>query len=490
MRLPIQSVLLCLAFAFVATGCSAPQQTGHNADADLTPPPSIGADAIDPWDPVEPDPFFQPSEGPTRAAPASSGRANDDLERALEALSDEDIAGARALLQRWVDDPEVGGTALHNLGVVAFYEGQQSAAVDYWQRAIQRDPTLSDPLFALVRVALRDGDRAGARRLVESQRAASGDLPAIRAATLLILHDEQRYNDVISEGRAVLLLDSANLDVHYLMGLAYLETDRPQIARYIFDQGLLRDATRVDLNFGLALVEIRAGNNPGARGYLNRVLAQNPFHVEALNNLGQMQFQSRAYADAVDSFQRAIRHAPTYREAWLNLGNAYKGVADAMEAYRAYERAAELDPTFPDPWFNLAVLLLEREVDGLTGTARYERSIEHFDHYLRLAERSGSVDSTVAALRQQAVDMLEAQRTLDRAPPPRERGPADGAGDDPFGDDPFGDDPFGDDPFGDDPFGDDPFGDDPFGDDPFGDDPFGDDPFGDDPFGDDPFGDE
>lgn len=397
-------------------------------------------------------------------AAAAAREARDQVDAAeasmnasLLSAADGDFRAARAELEALVADPVAGGYALHNLGVIAFYEGQAQAALDYYQRAMERDPLLAAPVVATVRMLLRQGDTAGAQRIVDRQVAASGGDPGVRAAGLLIALHNGRNADVIRDGRAILLVDDDNLDVFVIMAEAYQRAGQAQLGRFILEQGIERDATRADLHFGLARIEIAAGNNPGARAHLQRALEAEPHHPEAWNNLGLMLFRARAFEDAVDAFQNAVRFAPDYKEAWLNLGNAQKGVVDPAAAQTSFERAAQIDSRYPDPHFNLGVLYLESELGGLAPIPRYERAISYFRRFIEL---SGSVpaDHAVHEYIAEAERQVQTIRELESrpsAPPATETG---GGADDPFGDDPFGDDPFGDeeDPFGDeeDPFGD------------------------------------
>jgi len=472
--------LILGACTFVAIACgggsAVPDRVTSTDTAESgDPAPSSTTTSADPFadDPFGGDPF---SDDPFASAPqrrvGSVERTDSPLDDAASMIRAGDFDGASAELRRLADDPaETSARAAYNLGVIAFAEGQRGQALAHFDDAMTRDPTLAEPLVAAIRVYLREGDVGSARGLADRQISRSSNAPAIRAAGLYVSLYEGRYEETIRQGREILLLDDANLDVFYTMGTANLRLGRTELARYIYQAGLERDAERPDMYFGLATLEIAAGNNPGARTMLNRALEADPHHPEAWNNLGVMLLESRNYSEAVDAFQNAARYAPDYREAWLNLGNALKGDRRYSEAQRAFERALAIDGGYADPYFNLGVMYLDSEIEGLEPMERYERSIAYFNEF-RARARGLDPDHPVNDYQGEAQRLYDVQVELQS-----------GSGDAGFGDDGFGDDGFGDDGFDDD--WDDGFDDDGFEDDGFDDDGFDDDGFDDDGFDDD-----
>ena len=504
---------------FVAAACGG-TQTADEAITPLVDETEVveAADGVtdapitdDPFasDPFGDDPFSAPAPEAVGDDPTARYEAIVD---AVDAARTGDRRAARAQFEQLLDDPEYGGWAAYNLGTTHWYEGDADEARRWFELALERKPDMAEPLAALVRMELQDGDVAGARRLVSEQRALSDDAPEVRAVGLYIDLDEGRFEQVIRDGRDILLEDDDNLDVHYTMGTANLRLGRTELAAAIFQQGLDRDANRPDFYFGLAEIELRASNNPGARTWFERVLDIEPDHPEAWNNLGVLNLESRNYDAAIAAFETATRVAPDFAEAWMNLGSALKGAQRYAESGDVFEYALQLDPGYPDPHFNLGVLYLDTRMDGLTDVQRYQRAIDEFSTF-RDAAGTLPADHRVYDYLQTAQQQYDTALQLEQDAANRGGGfEDDGFGDDGFGDDPFGDDGFGDDPFGDDGFEDDGFEDDPFGDesngddedgdgedsdepsrqaDPFAEDPFdedaSDDPFEDDPFGDDPF---
>ena len=301
---------------------------------------------------------------------------------------DGDFASARTDLQQLLNEDEVAAHAAYALGVIAFYEGQEDLALDYFDNAMEIDPLLTDALAATVRVHLRNQDISSARAVIERQEGRSESAPEVRAVDLYVQLYEGRYEQVITGGRSILLEDDDNLDVHYTMAMANFYLGRVELAEYILQSGLDRDPDRPDFYFALAQFQLSQDNIPGAQNFLNRALEIDPNHPEAYNNLGVLQLQSRNYDGAASSFEQATNRAPEYEEAWLNLGNAYKGLGRIDEAQQAFERALQISPDYADPYFNLGVLYMDVEIGELPRIDRCNQAIDFFNNY---RDRAGTL---------------------------------------------------------------------------------------------------
>ncbi|MCA9299723.1 MAG: tetratricopeptide repeat protein, partial [Phycisphaerales bacterium] len=351
------------------------------------------------------------------------------VEDAIARAEDGDFASARTDLQQLLSEPDVAAYAAYGLGVIAFYDGQEDLALDYFDNAMEMDPTLTAPLVATVRTHLRHNDLAGARAVIDRQERASEEAPEVRAVGLYVTLYEGRYEQVISDARALLLEDDDNLDAHYTMAMANYYLGRVELAEYILQTGLDRDPNRPDFYFALAQFELDQDNVPGAQLFLRRALEIDPHHPEAYNNLGVTQMQTRAYEDALDSFTNATRYAPDYQEAWLNLGNAYKGLGQIDEAQEAFEHALRIDDRYADPYFNLGVLYMDVQIGELTRMERCEQAIQYFNSY---RERAGTLppDHPVNEYLGEAETCVETELELANAPPPPEPTATDGCTDD------------------------------------------------------------
>ncbi|MCB9519357.1 MAG: tetratricopeptide repeat protein [Myxococcales bacterium] len=350
-----------------------------------------------------------------------------------------DLQRMQSEYSRMLNDPDVGAYAAYNLGVIAFRQGREGEAEDRFREALQKHPALGPAVVALVRMSLRDNDITGARRTLDSALAASSSAPQVRAAGLYIALAEQRYDDVMRDGREILLLDEGNTDVFYTLAMAYLRTGRSELAQYIVEQGLGRDDQNVAFHMVLAQIRLANDNLAGAQSELGEVLEIDPYNAEAHNNLGLVRLRLRNFSRAAESFEAAIEFSPAFPEAWLNLGNAKKGQQDYTGAEEAFQRALELRPGYADAYFNLAVLYLDAEMPGHTKESRLEQSLAYFDQYRDAAR--GGLSAQYTQYRAEAQGLLDTERTLGAQTSSQSDAGAESA--DPWGDSSATDDPWG-----------------------------------------------
>jgi Tfp pilus assembly protein PilF len=391
LRVPGRLALVVLLGA-LATGCPAPVPDAPPAGASETT--DTGSSAADDGDvstegaptALTPSPFGGGASSPVfGSAPSPAATPREAVDDAIAEAANGDIEEARAALGRLESDPEVGAWATYNLGVLAYRSGDRARALDRFDAALRSEPTLAAALVGIVRIHLAAGDAAAARRAVDQQTARSDGDAGVRAAGLYVLLHERRYEDVIRQGRDLLLDDEGNLDVFYTMAVAYFESGRPALAEYVVDQAMGRDDTRVEFPLLLARIRMSEDNLAGAQSVLQSALSLDPLSAEAHNNLGVVRLRLRNFSRAAESFEAAIGFAPDYAEAWLNLGNARKGMQDYDGAKEAFERALAVRSGYADAIFNLALLYMDAEIDGLGRIERLQEAIRQFDRYAALA---------------------------------------------------------------------------------------------------------
>ena len=422
---------VALAGAVLSAGCAGAQQPSADPVTAAVDSPVAAVEAAD-VDEGASAPETSADAAEAGGAPAARvtpdtterARAEADRERRREAIVSAatrarrgDRASARTDLQQMLRDPEFGAYAAYNLGVIAAYEGQADQAQDYYRQALERDPGFGPAVVALVRGRLVEGDVAGAEQLVATQLRASNNAAGVRAAGLLVTLARERYEQVITDTRAIMTSQPENLDAHYALAMANLGLGRHELATYILQRGLGREAQRPDLYFGLARVALDRGQDQQARMYLTRALDVEPNHLEARVNLALLNLRARNFEEAARLLEGVTSLAPRYQEAWLALGNAYKGLQRFDEARQTFERAARLNDRYADPWFNLGLLYLDvDEFEGLDRIPRMERAIAMFTEFRNRAGGTVGADHPVHRHIADATQAIETQRELDARP--------------------------------------------------------------------------
>lgn len=436
---PLRAVV---AFAWVAmlalgVGCGGTQKADEElAERETTTQPA--AEQTPREDEQQPD---QPAESAADRSAREEAEAEARAERRRAALEDAvararegEFASAQTDLSQLLDDPELGPHAAYNLGVIAYYKGEEQTARRYFDRALELDPAFGPAASAIVRNYLRAGNESAARQFVREQLVKSDNSPAIMAVQLLIPLRNKNYEQVIAQAREIFMQDPSNLDAHYALALANMGLERYELAKYILQQGLTRDPNRVELKFALARLAMIENNTVRAKNLLNEVLAEAPFHPEANNNLGVINIQTSNYEEAVDNLERATRSAPWFADAWLNLGDAYKHLRRYQDAREAFQRASRANTSMAEPYFNLGILYMDvPDFERLDRIGRMETALDYFTQYRQLA---GTLppDHRVFEYIREAEQIIETQRQLDQQPPTPAPAAEPESSDDGFGD--------------------------------------------------------
>lgn len=336
------------------------------------------------------------------------------LEDAVRRAREGEMDSAKTDLQQLLDDPELGPHAAFNLGVIAYYQGEERTARRDFEAALTKDPTFGPAASAIVREYLRTGNESAARQFMREQLVASDNAPSIMAVGLMIPLRNKQYEEVITRAREIFMMDPSNLDAHYALALANMGLERYELAKYILQQGLTRDPDRIELKFALSRLAMIEGNTVRARNLLVEVLEKAPNHPEANNNLGVINIQTSNIDEAIENLERATRSAPWFADAWLNLGDAYKQQRRYEDAKNAFIRSSRLNTSSGDPYFNLAILYMDvPDFDRLDRIGRMETALDYFAQYRDLAGNLPP-DHRVFEYMREANQIIETQRQLDR----------------------------------------------------------------------------
>ena len=311
------------------------------------------------------------------------------------------------------------GPAWWRLGEAEFKAGHHGRAAEAWRRVLALgDPTPTpDPATAapapeapdgttvrppgppvsayaalgLARVALVEGDAAGAARLLEDATAAA---PGFGPAFRLLGDAYATLGRTDDAGRAVRTADRLPQYESYLDPLAEALLHESRSTTFLLQQAATADMA----------------TNAGWREYLiRRALAFDPDHDVALAELATLYRVVRRYEEALELLERRRRRRPgdfgvladigrclsglgRYREAEEMLRRALEGLDDAAtryalglaldgagrlsEAIAEYRRALDRNPNHPEALNNLGV--------ALAAEGRMDEAARHFERLIAL----------------------------------------------------------------------------------------------------------
>jgi len=308
-----------------------------------------------------------------------------------------DFAGAEEMFLRILEQQPEHANALHLIGLGRLQSGDPGAALDYIERSIAVDGSVSSfhNNLSLVLQALNRVDEA--ILALEHAIDIDPDQPDSLCNLAILLKDAGRLDeadatlartfDLRPDHPAALnvlgLMHQArgNLEKADQVLTAATETGNAPIETFVnlADvmrlQGRLDEAEKLLLGF-LASVPENAdaltvlgavyrdrGDLGKARETLIRALGANPWHVKALLNLGNVLNDLDSPSEAETIYRQIIALGLDSAEVHSGLGDALRDQSKAAEAEDCYKLALDLNPRHADAWHGLGVL--HRDLDNL-----------------------------------------------------------------------------------------------------------------------------
>ncbi len=276
-----------------------------------------------------------------------------------------DHAAARAQLERAVEIDAGFAPGHRALGQILLNGGELPRAVDHLRRAAALDPADGAVQAALSRALMLAGDPVGARAAADlAGRLKPRPVPDPARAEVLELNtsatavaararaamDGGRYPEAIELLLAAEAWKPGSATVQYNLGVCYLRTEQPELARKHLRQAVaIADDPEAHWRLGVLLID--GGDRDAGLQHLRRAALRAPDDGPLLAQLATSLARSGAAEEALDLFRRAAEVADgaalqnNWGAALLDLGRD----AEALERFR---RAIELDSSRVDAQLN------------------------------------------------------------------------------------------------------------------------------------------
>lgn len=262
-----------------------------------------------------------------------------------------------------------------------------------------------------------------------------------RVAQLL---KQNKLQSTIKLAKQMLTKDQRNHQLHYLLGKAYLKSNKPELALMelrmvnqigIFDKivpqlAFRREIAQLFVRFqqpdealkeylllikedpgraeyyyeaGLLFEDRNAGGK--ALGYYRKAIDLEPSHGPAHRAIGTLLYRAKKYPDARAFLEKALRFEPENYEAHYFLGRILKEAKDYQEALQRFEWATK-SPEYK------AKALIERGTVYLA-TNDVDRALIELERALKFIEDPASAEALMA--RYYLASCYERQRNIEGA---------------------------------------------------------------------------
>ena len=183
------------------------------------------------------------------------------------------------------------------------------------------------------------------------------------------------------------------------LGLAYLESDRGQLALDILDQAISQAPKESNLHMQRAFICKRLHKPEQAIYHYQQVLRLNPNHAKAHNNLAMEYAATHQYSFALQHYRDAVHSDPSLVPAHFNLGLLFLKQGEWQAAEMQFNNVIALDSEYATAYFYLGTLYLEMNRLEESETA-FRTLLGHMPEHVE-----GWVNRGVVALKQKNQQM-------------------------------------------------------------------------------------
>ncbi len=349
---------------------------GGSAVSRTRPGGGAGRAKLDPVNPKAAQQFESAMRALRQGGPEASETARGRLKAALE------IDGK--LWEAW-----------HDLGVIAYNEGEDAAAIEAFTKSLAIQQAHTPTLLGRAEANRRAGHKKAARSDYEAAlRELEADDPVRRdtAARLAsLLRDFGDFEDAIGVLRDTVRLSGINAKIYTELGLIYLMQKRLDLAQLVLAKAIELDAKDPAAYNALALLAQRQGKAQEAFDRFEQAGALDANYIDARFNKATVLLDAGDFARAKVELIAVVEKRADDLAAQVALGVAYRGLKELADAKRTWEKVVKEAPKRSGPradaMFNHALLKADFLQDIPGGKADLERYLQESpsDHPKRAA---------------------------------------------------------------------------------------------------------
>jgi tetratricopeptide (TPR) repeat protein len=274
--------------------------------------------------------------------------------------------------------------AHHNLGILAFRDGEDDLAIDHFTKALGINKGHTPSLLARAEAHRRAGHKRDARTDYETAlRSADEEDPSRRDASARLasmLRDAGEYDDAVTILRETVRLHGVNAKIYTELGLIYIQQKRPELAQLVLAKALELDAKDPAIYNALAMLAQRNGKAQEAFQLYDQAVSLDASYIDARFNKATVLLDAGDYQRAKVELTAIVERRQDDFAALVALGVAQRGLKDHEGAKKTWNRvikdAPRRDTSRADAMFNVAMLKLDFMEDTAGGKADLERYLQ------------------------------------------------------------------------------------------------------------------
>lgn len=249
--------------------------------------------------------------------------------------------------------------------IQACNDNAENNKVDQLQEGPKIEAALGDPGLENISKAIE----------AEPQRA---DLYASRAQ---MWYDKNNYDNAIMDLRNAIVLDSTNINFHYLLTDVYLDYFQSRLALKTIQRAVKLDPKNIESLLTQAEVQLILQQFEDALGSLNEVIGLDPRNPDAYLLLGQTFAETGDTSRAINATQEAVEIDPDLVDGWIVLGKLHSAIGGGLA----------------ERYFNTAVQIDSLDLAAIHAQADFYRDQDDLDKAIELYRKTSRIDPQYVA---------------------------------------------------------------------------------------------
>jgi tetratricopeptide (TPR) repeat protein len=291
-------------------------------------------------------------------------------------------------------------------GEFAMAKGNYEAAIQHYQKALERDPD-NPILLSSIGLAYYDmEDFDNSIQWYQRSLAADSNQADVEKAIALCYYEMEEYDDAIVHLEKAVVLDPKNDKLIGMLGNAHhLNRDYATATSY-FQKGIDMNPQNHLYYHHLATVYSDQGDYQKAVFYDKQALDRNSNHIDTLKSIAFSYAKLQNVNQALYYLQKGIEEKPD-AELFRNVASCFVVQKHWDKALEAFQTAAELDPTNYQTFYGIG-LVFENKME-------YENAIKYYNKSITINSDYGTTYGVLGFLYFKLGELEKAEDFLKKA---------------------------------------------------------------------------